>query len=52
MGEAIVSTTRLRKDLDALERRFPRRAFSVDEAEEALGLSKRTVSLILKRADR
>ncbi|MEW6567675.1 MAG: hypothetical protein AB1449_05825 [Chloroflexota bacterium] len=47
MAEPRVSTTRLRKALDTLERRLPWRAFSVDEAEAALGLSKRTVSLIL-----
>ena len=48
MGEARLSTIRLRKALDTLERRLPRRASSVEEAEAALGLSKRTVSLILK----
>jgi hypothetical protein len=48
MGETNLSTARLSKALDTLERRLPRRAFSVEEAEAVLGLSKRTVSLILK----
>jgi hypothetical protein len=48
MGETHLSTPRLSKALDTLERRYPKRAFSVEEAEDALGLSKRTVSLILK----
>ena len=48
MGEAKLSTARLSEALDTLERRMPKRAFSVEEAEAALGLSKRTVSLILK----
>lgn len=48
MGETKLSAARLSKALDTLERRLPRRAFSVVEAEAVLGLSKRTVSLILK----
>jgi hypothetical protein len=47
VAKARVSTTRLRKALDTLEWRLPGRAFSVKEAEAALGLSKRTVSLLL-----
>ena len=48
MGQARLSTARLRKALDTLEGQLPGGAFSVEEAETALGLSKRTVSLILK----
>lgn len=48
MGEASLSTSRLRRALDTLDRRLPRGVFSAEEAAGALGLSKRTVSLILK----
>jgi len=48
MAEASVTLERLKKALEALTNSIPGEVFTVADAEEVLGLSKRSVSFILK----